>query len=385
MQTFRQTAGSVTLALFLLAAGSAAQEKQPNTGARVIEDIVARVNNRIITLSDLEKAREDLRQEIAHNCQGCTPQQIEERFRQEEKNLLRDLIDHSLLIQRGEDLGLNVEPQVINQLDAIRQRNNIPTMEEFERAVTQATGMPFEDYKEQIRNQILTQMVIRQEVAREIQVTREDVLKYYEEHKSDFIRPEQVFLSEIFVSTEGKSPEEVAEAEKKANSLLEQVRQGADFAELAKRQSDGSTASRGGELGAFERSQLSKEIADIVFAMRRGQVTDVIRTQGGFLILRVDDRFEAGLQPVDKVEGEITNILYNQRIPEQLRKYVERLREESYIFVKPGYSDTAAVANTIIEEVQPKSEDEESGKKDKKKKGKKEERPQDDAAKRGRP
>jgi parvulin-like peptidyl-prolyl isomerase len=175
----------------------------------------------------------------------------------------------------------------------------------------------------------------------------------------------------------------VAEVEKKANELLEQVRQGADFAELAKRHSNGATAQRGGELGSFERSQLSKEIADRVFNLRRGQVTDVIRTQGGFLILRVDDRFEAGLQPVDKVEGEITNILYNQRIPDALRRYVERLRSESYIYVKPGYSDTAAVANTIIEEVQPKKEDEESDKKDKKKKN--EERPRDDSAKRNRP
>ncbi len=367
----------------LLAVSAMAQ--RPSTGARVVEEIVARVNNRIITLSDLQQAREALRQDIARSCQGCTPQQIEERFQQEEKNLLRDLIDNALLIQRGEDLGINVEPQVINQLDSIRQRNNIPTMEEFERAVTQATGMAFEDYKEQIRNQILTQMVIRQEVVREVQVTREDVEKYYQEHKDDFIRPEQVLLSEIFLSTEGKSAEEVAEVEKKANELLEQVRQGADFAELAKRHSNGATAQRGGELGSFERSQLSKEIADLVFNLRRGQVTDVIRTQGGFLILRVDERFAAGLQPVDKVEGEITNILYNQRIPDALRRYVERLRSESYIYVKPGYSDTAAVANTIIEEVQPKSEDEESNKKDKKKKGKNEEHPQDDPAKRNRP
>ncbi len=373
------------LLLWLLICGvAAAQQSPPESGARVVEDIVARVNNRIITLSDLEEARQALRQEVARACQSCTPEQVEERIREEAKNLLRDLIDNSLLIQRGEDLGINVEPQVVNQLDAIRQRNNIPTMEEFERAVSQATGMAFEDYKEQIRNQILTQRVIREEVAREIKVTREEVEKYYQEHQNDFIRPEQVFLSEIFISTEGKSPEEIAEAEKKASSLLEQIRQGADFPELAKRHSDGSTADRGGELGGFERGQLSKEIADIVFGMRRGQVTDVIRTQGGFLILRVDERFDAGLQPVDKVEGEITNILYNQRIPAQLRKYVERLRQESYIFVKPGYSDTAAVANTIIEEVQPKSEDEESGKKDNGKKRKNEERPQNDSAKRDR-
>ncbi len=348
----------------LLAVGAAAPQS-PSGGARVVEEIVARVNNRIITLSDLQQAREALRQDIARSCPGCTPQQIEGRFQQEEKNLLSDLIDNALLIQRGEDLGINVEPQVINQLDSIRQRNNIATMEEFERAVTQATGMAFEEYKEQIRNQILTQMVIRQEVVREIQVTREDVEKYYQEHKNDFVRPEQVTLSEIFLSTEGKSAEEVAEIEKKANELLEQVRQGADFAELAKRHSNGSTAQRGGELGSFERTQLSKEIADLVFNLRRGQVTNVIRTQGGFLILRVDERFEAGLQSVDKVEGEITNILYNQRIPDALRRYVGRLRAESYIYVKPGYGDAAAVANTIIEEVQPKSEDqtENAGKK----------------------
>ena len=179
-----------------------------------------------------------------------------------------------------------------------------------------------------------------------------------------FRSPEQVLLREIFVTTEGKKESEIPEQEKKAKSLLERSKKGEDFAELAKRYSDGSTAKSGGELGLFERGQLSKELEEIVFKMNRGQGTDVIRTKTGFLILRVEQHYEAGLQPIEKVEGEIMNRIYMDKMDPALRNYLQQLRQNSYVVVKAGYVDTAAVASAPIEEVQAAAEEE------KKKKGK---------------
>lgn len=337
------------LLLFFVCSSLAAQS--PSKG-RLVEEIVARVNNEIITASDLQRARNSVQDEAKQDCPNCTPQQLRALVADKDKNVLRDLIDQSLLVQRAKDMSINVEPEVVKRLDQIRQQNNIPTMEELEKKVSES-GISFEDFKANIRNGMLTQEVIRREVGSHIIIGRDEVQKYYDEHKKEFQRPEQVVLAEIFVSTEGKKEEEIPELEKKARNLLERVKKGEDFNELAKRHSDGSTAKAGGELGVFERGQLSKELEDVVFKLNKGQLTDIIRTKTGLLFLKVEQRYDAGLQPLDKVEPEIMNRLYSGRMEPALRKFLQTLRQESYVVVKPGYADTAAVASTPIQEVEP--------------------------------
>jgi len=336
------------------------------TKTRVVEEIVARVNNEIITRSDLERARAEVEQEARQECQNCAPQQLQALIAEKQKNVLRDLIDQSLLVQRAKDLSINVDTDVTKRLDQLRQQNNLKDMDELEKKIRDS-GLDYEDFKNSIRNNLLTQEVIRSEVGRNIIISREEIQKYYDEHKNDFVRPEQIYLREIFVSTEGKKESELPDLEKKANNLLDRVRKGEDFAELAKRYSDGNSAPRGGELPAFERSQLSKELADVVFKMNRGQMTDVIRTKQGFLILKVEQRYDAGLQPVDKVEGEISNRIYEAKMEPGLRNYLKTLRQDSYVVVKPGYVDSAAVASTPIQEVAPVNPEDEKERKGKKK------------------
>ena len=317
----------------------------------VIEEIVVRVNNSAITLSDIQKAEQSMHEEIVHDCQGCPPEKVDEIYKEKQKDLLRDLIDQALLVERSKDMGISVETDVIKRLDEIRKQNNLGSMEEFEKAV-ESQGMGWEDFKAQIRNSLLTQEVIRREVGSHINIPNEDVKKYYEEHQKDFIRPEQVALSEIFLSTEGKSPEEMASVEKKAEDLRNRVVKGEDFNEIAKHFSEGSTAKDGGVLGVFEHGQLSKQLEDIAFKMDKGQMTDVIQTKTGFEVLRVEAHFQAGLQPLDKVENEIMNRIYSQKMQPTMREYLGQLREQSYVMVKPGYTDTAAVPGaSVIQEV----------------------------------
>src|SRR6202140_5901925 len=138
----------------------AATKIDPNSG-RVVEEIIARVNNEIITRSEYEKARAAAAEEAKQDCQGhCTPEQQEIATEDRQKNALRDLIDQSLLVQRGKDMGISVEPEVIKKLDQIRIQNNLGSMEELEKAVA-SQGLNWEDFKSNIRNGILTQRVIR--------------------------------------------------------------------------------------------------------------------------------------------------------------------------------------------------------------------------------
>jgi peptidyl-prolyl cis-trans isomerase SurA len=323
------------------------------TKGTIVEEIIARVNNDIITLSDYQKAEGSLRQEIAQDCQNCAQERLTALYTERHKDLLRDLIDQQLLIQRGKDEGLSVEPDVIKRLDEVRKQNNLPTLDDLEKAV-EGEGISWEDYKAGIRNSLLTQEVVRHEMGSRIIIGSDEVKKYYDEHPQEFTRPEQVVLQEIFLSTENKTPEEMAAVEQKILEFRNRIMKGEDFGEIAKRYSEGSTAKQGGELGVFERGQLSKQLEDAVFTLNKGGITEEIQTKTGFELLKVVEHYEAGLQPLSKVENEIQNKIYFQRMQPAMREYLAQLREESYVMVRPGYSDSAAVPGaSIIQEVAP--------------------------------
>jgi peptidyl-prolyl cis-trans isomerase SurA len=346
---FSRFAALAFCALFLLAPA----ESRAQSRGVIVEEIIARVNSQIITLSDYQKAAQGLAREVEQDCPNCTPDIIQAQLKERQKNLLRDMIDQQLLIERAKDMNISVETDLIKRLDDIRKQNNFASMEDLKKAV-ESQGIAWEDYRLQLRNSLLTQGVIRREVGGRMDIASDEVKQYYEAHKQEFIRPEEVSLAEIFLSTEGKSPEEIAAIRTRAEDLHNRVVKGEDFAVLAKRYSGGSTAQQGGELGDFERGQLAKQLEDVVFPLEKDQVTDVIQTKTGFEILKVLDHYHAGLQPLDKVEGEITNRLYQEKMKPALRSYLAELREESYVMVKPGYTDTAAVPGaTVIQEVPP--------------------------------
>jgi len=318
---------------------------------KVVEEIVARVNNEIITTSELQKARSAAAEDAQQECNGrCTPEQLQVAVEDRQKFALRDLIDQSLLAQRGKDMSINVEGEVVKQLDVIRIQNKLDSMEKLESAVTKE-GLNWDDFKNNIRNKLLTQEVIRREVGSHINIGHDDAMKYYEEHKKEFVMPEQVALRAIEISTEGKTEAELPDLKKKAEGLLQRIKDGEDFATIAKRFSEGSTAQQGGYLGMYKRGELSKQLEEQVFGMKKNQLTDVIETKQGFLVLQVLERYEEGEQPFEKVESKIMDQLYSERMEPALREYLKTLREQSYVVVKPGYQDMAGGGNSEIEEV----------------------------------
>ena len=328
-------------------------EKIPEgTNSKTVEEIIARVNNEIITRSDLDKKKESAQEEVEEDCRGgkCSPEEQKARIDQGQKDALKELIDQSLLVQRGKDMGLSVETDVIKRLDSIRIQNNLTSMEDLEKAVT-SHGINWEDFKDNIRKGILTQKVISQEVGSHVNISKEDVQKYYDEHKSEFIRPEQVALREIEVSTEGKKDSELPDLKKKAETALKRVKDGEDFGEIAKRFSDGSTAKQGGFLGIYKRGELSKELEDTVFKMKKNDLTDVLDTKQGYLVLQVLEHYDEGEQALSKVENEIMDKMYSTRMEPKLKEYLKTLREQSYVVIKPGYEDIAGGGNSEIQEV----------------------------------
>ena len=338
------------------AAAAPATPKPSNSTGKVVEEIIARVNNEIITGSELQRARASAEEDAQQECQNrCTPEQLKADVEERQKNALRDLIDQSLLVQRAKDMGVSVEPEVIKRLDQIRVQNKLDSMEALEKAVS-SQGLNWEDFRNNIRNGLLTQRVIGSEVGSHITVGREEVEKYYNEHKKDYVRPEQVALRSIEVSTAGKNAGEIPDLKKKAETALKRVKDGEDFGEIAKRFSDGTTKSQGGFLGLYKRGELSKELEDVVFKMKKNELTDVIETKQNFLILQVMEHYDEGEQSLAKVENEITDKLYSEKMEPALREYLKTLREQSYVVIKPGYQDLAGGGNSEIQEVSATAE-----------------------------
>src|SRR6266705_5254773 len=329
---------------------AAPKTSNPDSG-KTVEEIIARINNEIITRSEYDKARQTAEEDAKQECQNrCTPEQLQTDIEDRQKHTLRDLVDQSLLVQRAKDMGVSVEPELIKRLDAIRTDNKLPTMEALEDAV-KGQGLNFEDFKNNIRNTLLTQRVISSEVGSHINISDDEVTKYYEAHKTEYVRPEQVALREIVVSTEGKKPEDLPDLKKKAELALKRVQDGEDFGEIAKRLSDGSTKSQGGFLGIYKRGELSKELEDKVFKMKRNELTEVMETKQGFLILEVLEHYDEGEQALAKVKNEIMDKLYSGRMEPAMREYLKTLREQSYVIIKPGFQDIAGGAGSEIQEV----------------------------------
>jgi peptidyl-prolyl cis-trans isomerase SurA len=327
--------------------------KRPATASegKVIEEIVARVNNEVITRSELEHSKVTAEEDAKQDCQNrCTPAQLKQITEDSQKNALRNLIDQSLLVQRAKDMSISVEPDVIKQLDQIRIENKLDSLESLEKAV-ESQGLNWEDFKNNIRNGLLTKKVISSEVGSHISIDKEEIQKYYDAHKQDYIRPEQVALRSIEINTAGKDEAEVAELRKKADTALKRIKDGEDFGEIAKRYSDGATAKQGGYLGIYKRGELSKQLEDVVFKMKKNDLTDVMETKQGFLIMQVLEHYDEGQQSLAKVENEIMDKLYGERMEPALREYLKMLREQSYVVVKPGYQDAAGGSNSEIQEV----------------------------------
>jgi len=307
----------------------------------LVEEIIAKVNGDIITKSEIDRSRRQADAEM--RAQKVPPSQVADAMKQKEGQLLRDRIDQLLLVQKAKDLSINVEAEVSKQIAAIRVSLKEPDEDKFQRTVKEQLGIGFEDYKSEMRNSMLTERVIRQEVGGTINIPKAEVQKYYEDHKNEFMRDERIFLAQIYLSTAGKDAALLPVIEKKAKDLVARARKGERFAELARDNSDhAESAQNGGELGSFKRGELDPQVEKMIWDQERHFVTEPIKRSDGWLILRVNEQQKEGLAAIEEVEGEIMNKLYMPRFQPRIREYLTTLREQAFLEIKPGYIDSGA-------------------------------------------
>ena len=337
-----------------LLAQTLATAPQSPYGGVTVEEMVARVNDQVITNSDYDRAMKELDAEARQH--GATMQEISAAH----KDLLRNLIDQRLWLSKGKELGITGETELVNRLNEIRKQYNMATIEDLADAAREQ-GVSFEDFKANIRNGIITQLVMRQEVGKRVQFTPGEAQRYFEQHKQEYAQQESVKLAEILVSTgtpvpsatvaggvQADDPAVLAAAQAKANDIEAKLHAGGDFSQLARSFSDGPTAAEGGDLGQFRRGALAKVLEDKTFALKAGQYTEPIRTRQGFVILKVVEHIASGIPQYKDVEAQVEENFFMARMEPAMRAYLTTMREQAFIQLKPGYVDTGASAKQTV-------------------------------------
>jgi peptidyl-prolyl cis-trans isomerase SurA len=300
----------------------------------MIDRIVARVNEKIITQREYDIQKEKLRDELSQHYSG---QELEQQYQAAVKDLLSNMISQDLLVQKAQDLNINVDAQVVERLDQIRKQMGLASITPDLEEAVEKQGLIWEDFQNNIRRELLTQEVINREVASRIIVTTADEKKYFNEHKQQFASQGGVDLAEIQVSTSRWGP---VVAQQRAKAALAMIQNGAKWDDVVKKYSDGPNVDQGGETGFFPSGSLLPEISNAIKGLDPGDTSNIVDVPSGFLLVKVMQERSAGKPQFQEVADQVANVLYQQKMQPALHDYLATLRTESYIRLEPGFIDT---------------------------------------------
>ncbi|MCK5353272.1 peptidylprolyl isomerase [bacterium] len=301
----------------------------------LLDEIVARVNEEIITLTDLKKELSMLRSSLRQENQS--PELLEQTFQQEKPTVLRTMIQNEIFVQRAEEYGIpdSVEPDVGKILEEMREESGIPSMEVLDQYLRQQ-GSSLEEYRASLKQRLVIDAFLQQNVYSKLTLLTPEIEAYYQENIERYTEKAEVELKEILFL---KEEADEAQLRKKAREVLSQLRTGASFEDLAKRFSDGPTASQGGGIGSFKQGSMAALIEEVAFQLEEGAVSGIIEAEYGFQIIKVVSRTPVQARPLEDVRSEISMQLYQRKAQPELKKFVDELIEQSYIYVAPKYRE----------------------------------------------
>src|SRR5580698_481497 len=306
----------------------------------LMEEIICKVNGDIVTRGEMIHDKKAIETELRQ--QGFSGARLNEALDDSARNMLREKIDDLLLGQKAKELDIKVDTELNKQLLDIQRTTKIVDPEKFQEFVVEKTGEPYEDYKAELKNNLLREKVVREEISRKIMFKKDELEAYYNDNKDEFMRQERVFLREIFVSTEGKDGAELAAAEKKAKDLVVRARKGERFAEMAQANSDAANAAQGGEMPPLEKKDLLEDLHKAIWNQSKGYVTEPIKVDKGFAIFKVEEHQKAGLAEFEEVQYDVQDKLFRPKMVPALREYETKLRAVAFLEIKPGWQDTGA-------------------------------------------
>jgi parvulin-like peptidyl-prolyl isomerase len=306
------------VSLFLLLAGTSLAAND------VVEGIVAIVNDDIITLSQYKEYHDSLYQMLRSQIQG---DELEKQYNKIKGEILNNMITEVLLLQLAKQKDLNVQDQLKMSLENLKKQNNIQSDEQL-REELRRQGMDYEQFVRQLEDNILKQAVVFSEVDRSVVIDEADVVSYFKAHPEEFIEPEEYKLRAVYLSTEGKSDEEL---EARRKEISEKVKAGEDFSALAGEYADSPMKENQGDLGHFKPGELEKVLEEAVVKLKVGEVTPWVQAKNGWYLLKLEEKKESRPLSFDEVKKTIEEKLFSEQRDKRLQEFLKELKEKSYI------------------------------------------------------
>jgi peptidyl-prolyl cis-trans isomerase SurA len=340
-----------------------AQEGEPV----VVDEVIAQVNDGVVTLSQLKREMKERVETLTQN--GMTAQQANAEVEKRKAELIATLVNEQLLLQKGKELDFTdrVEAEVNKRMLDVAKENGITSIDKLDEAM-RGTGLDPVGIRQTMRIEIMKQAVLESEVDSKLffSYSQDELQKYFEAHRAIFLKPESVELSEIFLGLAGKQE---AEVKARATELVTQLRGGADFCTLAAAYTD--RPATGGQkpckVGTFQMPDLRPDIAGAIKNVKAGGVSDPLKSDEGYQILRVDVR-NAGSNTPTFNENMVREAMTRERSPKAREDYLQELRNDSYVKIADTYRDAV---EPLLKIVPPAAATKKPSKKDKKDKNSK--------------
>jgi peptidyl-prolyl cis-trans isomerase C len=359
--------GAACLVILLTACSLAAASvpdtasTEPNTSTEMAVDSVAvTINGVDINESQIEAQLKPMLEKIGTQLPPVFVEQYKKQLRQRvlEKMIVEQLLDEKVKAAKI----VITDEETIEQIKEMTSQQQPPlSMEDF-KALIEASGQSFDDIKLRIRRGLAYQKLMEAQWAGKINVTEDDAQKYYSENKSKFETPEQVRASHILIKPDTTDPntdpnQAKATAKAEAQDLLKQIKEGADFAELAKANSDCPSSKQGGDLDFFSRGQMVPAFEKAAFALKTGEVSDIVETQFGYHIIKITDHKDANVIPFEQAKDDILKLLTQTRQAEFAKEYIESLKAQANIVYPAGKEPKAPTSPAIMAPPSPEPED----------------------------
>ncbi|MBN1939718.1 MAG: peptidyl-prolyl cis-trans isomerase [Candidatus Aminicenantes bacterium] len=316
------------LAALLLLGPAALQPAQ-----KVVEEIVAVVNDEIITLSAF-KAEYDARiREAEARYRG---EELEKALAFVKTNTLEELITDKLLLQMARSMNLNVTDRVKTIVDNIIKENDFTNEEEFKRALAQQ-GFQYDAWIKMMEDRVMKETVVGMEIGRKIVIEDAEIVDYHRKHKDEFIVPEEYTLKAVYLAIGDKEP---AALEAKKAEIDAKLKDGTLFDEIAEADSDEPMKEAKGNLGTFKKAELDKTLLAAVEPLKKGDTTSWVQTKNGWYLLRLEDKKDSRVLEFEEARAQITEKIGLEKQNAELAKFLSDLKTKNYIkILKPNPLD----------------------------------------------
>ena len=302
-------------------------------GQEVVEEIVAIVNDDIITLSQYKEEHDAVYRMLSQEYQG---EAFEKAYAQMKAILIDNIITNILLLQEARKMDLQVDEELKMQLENLKKENNMESDQDLIRALQQQ-GMTFEGFKKQLSDRILREGIIYRQVMGSIVIDDAEIVNYHKLHPEEFTEPPEYKLRGIYISTDRRSEEEV---EAKKREISEKLASGEEFAALAGEYTEDATKEKQGDMGRYIKGQLEKSLEQVVEKLKEGEVAPWLKVINGWYLLRVDEKKESRVKTFEESRDELQQKLFDEKRQKKTEEFLRDLREKSYIkILKPNPLD----------------------------------------------